>query len=80
MKVGHMSVIPYLRPGAPATADAVERAIVRHGALGAPLRAVVLSATHPSGSERVRKGGRHLAAPVQRMDTLADPPSIRCSS
>ncbi len=42
MKVGHVPLIPYHRPGAPEAAEAVAQAIARYGAAGAPLRAVML--------------------------------------
>ncbi len=48
MKVGHVPVIPYHRPGAPEAAEAVARAIARYGAQGAPLRAVMLARLGPN--------------------------------
>jgi len=42
MKVGHVPVIAYHRPGAPETADLVARAIHRYGTAGTPIRAVML--------------------------------------
>lgn len=47
MKVGHVPHIPYHRPGAPAAADAVARAIERYGAAGTPIRAVMLNRLGP---------------------------------
>ncbi|KAB2902635.1 MAG: aldolase, partial [Burkholderiaceae bacterium] len=48
MKVGHVPVIPYHRPGAPEAAEAVAQAIGRYGAQGTPLRAVVLERLGPN--------------------------------
>ncbi len=47
MKVGHVPLIPYHRPGAPAAADAVARAIERYGDAGTPIRAVMLARLGP---------------------------------
>jgi ribulose-5-phosphate 4-epimerase/fuculose-1-phosphate aldolase len=47
MKVGHVPVIGYERPGATAVADAVARAIVRYGEAGRPIRAVMLERLGP---------------------------------
>lgn len=48
MKVGHVPVIPYHRPGAPEAAEAVAQAIARYGAQGTPLRAVMLERLGPN--------------------------------
>lgn len=48
MKVGHVPVIPYHRPGAPEAAETVAQAIARYGAQGAPLRAVMLTRLGPN--------------------------------
>ena len=48
MKVGHVPVMPYHRPGAPEAADAVASAIARHGQRGTPLRAVMLPRLGPN--------------------------------
>ena len=48
MKVGHVPLIPYRRPGAPDAAEAVAQAIERYGAAGAPLRAVMLERLGPN--------------------------------
>src|SRR5262245_23371507 len=40
MKVGHVPVVPYHRPGAPEAADAVAAVIERFGQAGRPIRAV----------------------------------------
>ncbi len=47
MKVGHVPLIAYHRPGAPAAADAVARAIERYGDAGTPIRAVMLARLGP---------------------------------
>ncbi len=48
MKVGHVPLIPYHRPGDPATADAVAERIARFAARGTPLRAVMLDRLGPN--------------------------------
>ena len=48
MKVGHVPVIAYHRPGASAAADAVSQAIARYGEAGTPIRAVMLERLGPS--------------------------------
>jgi ribulose-5-phosphate 4-epimerase/fuculose-1-phosphate aldolase len=48
MKVGHVPVIPYHRPGAPEAAEAAAQAIARHGAQGTPLRALMLERLGPN--------------------------------
>ena len=48
MKVGHVPVIPYQRPGAPEAVDAVARAIEHYGAQGRPIRAVMLERLGPN--------------------------------
>jgi len=48
MKVGHVPLIPYRRPGAPAVADLVAAAIERADARGAPIRAVMLARLGPN--------------------------------
>lgn len=48
MKVGHVPVIPYHRPGAPEAAEAVAQAIRRYGEAGTPIRAVMLSRLGPN--------------------------------
>jgi len=47
MKVGHVPVIGYARPGAAEVADHVAAAIARYGDGGAPIRAVVLARLGP---------------------------------
>ncbi|MEJ8857209.1 aldolase [Variovorax robiniae] len=48
MKVGHVPLIPYHRPGAPEAAEAVARSITRHGESGVPIRAVMLERLGPN--------------------------------
>jgi len=48
MKVGHVPLVPYHRPGDPAAAAWVAQAIAAWAARGAPLRAVMLSRLGPS--------------------------------
>ncbi|MBX3654180.1 MAG: aldolase [Ramlibacter sp.] len=48
MKVGHVPLIGYQRPGAPAAADEVARVIVQYGERGTPLRAVMLARLGPN--------------------------------
>ncbi len=47
MKVGHVPLIAYERPGAPEAAHAAARAIDRFGAQGTPIRAIVLERLGP---------------------------------
>jgi ribulose-5-phosphate 4-epimerase/fuculose-1-phosphate aldolase len=48
MKVGHVPVIAYRRPGDPAAADAVAEAIAAYAAAGLKLRAVMLERLGPN--------------------------------
>jgi ribulose-5-phosphate 4-epimerase/fuculose-1-phosphate aldolase len=48
MKVGHVPVVPYHRPGAPEAAERVAEAIERFGAAGTPIRAVMLERLGPN--------------------------------
>jgi 3-dehydro-4-phosphotetronate decarboxylase len=48
MKVGHVPVIPYHRPGDPAAAQQAAQAIARHGEAGTPIRAVMLERLGPN--------------------------------
>jgi ribulose-5-phosphate 4-epimerase/fuculose-1-phosphate aldolase len=48
MKVGHVPVIAYRRPGAHEAAEAVAQAIERYAAAGTPIRAVVLERLGPA--------------------------------
>jgi ribulose-5-phosphate 4-epimerase/fuculose-1-phosphate aldolase len=47
MKVGHVPVIGYHRPGAPEAAERVAQAIRRYGDAGTPIRAVMLKRLGP---------------------------------
>ena len=48
MKVGHVPLIEYHRPGAVEAAEAVAASIEAHGAAGTPIRAVMLSRLGPN--------------------------------
>ncbi len=48
MKVGHVPLIPYHRPGDPAAAERVAEAIAQAQARGAPIRAVMLERLGPN--------------------------------
>jgi ribulose-5-phosphate 4-epimerase/fuculose-1-phosphate aldolase len=48
MKVGHVPLIPYHRPGDPAVADLVAERIESHRAAGTPIRAVMLDRLGPT--------------------------------
>ena len=48
MKVGHVPVIPYRRPGSVEAADAVAQAIERYAEAGTPIRAVMLARLGPN--------------------------------
>lgn len=47
MKVGHVPLVPYHRPGDPVAADSVAGLIAGHAAAGRPLRAVMLDRLGP---------------------------------
>lgn len=48
MKVGHVPLVGYRRPGAPAAAEEVAQLVARYGAQGRPLRAVMLQRLGPN--------------------------------
>jgi 3-dehydro-4-phosphotetronate decarboxylase len=48
MKVGHVPLIPYHRPGDPVLADLVAKRIAQFAASGAPIRAVMLDRLGPN--------------------------------
>jgi ribulose-5-phosphate 4-epimerase/fuculose-1-phosphate aldolase len=48
MKVGHVPLIPYHRPGDPAAAELVHARIARRARTGAPIRAVMLDRLGPN--------------------------------
>ena len=47
MKVGHVPVMPYMRPGDAAALDPVKDAIAHYGAMSTPIRALMLSRLGP---------------------------------
>jgi ribulose-5-phosphate 4-epimerase/fuculose-1-phosphate aldolase len=48
MKVGHVPLVPYHRPGAPEVAQLVAGIIRRYGEAGTPIRAVMLERLGPN--------------------------------
>jgi ribulose-5-phosphate 4-epimerase/fuculose-1-phosphate aldolase len=48
MKVGHVPIVPYHRPGAPEVGEVVGDLIARYAARGTPLRAVMLARLGPN--------------------------------
>jgi ribulose-5-phosphate 4-epimerase/fuculose-1-phosphate aldolase len=48
MKVGHVPLIPYHRPGDPTAAEQVGQTITRYGRAGTPIRAVMLTRLGPN--------------------------------
>ena len=48
MKVGHVPLVPYHRPGDPRVADMVSAVIARHASRGTPIRAVMLARLGPN--------------------------------
>jgi 3-dehydro-4-phosphotetronate decarboxylase len=48
MKVGHVPLVPYHRPGDPAVGEVVASIIEQYGALGKPIRAVMLARLGPN--------------------------------
>jgi ribulose-5-phosphate 4-epimerase/fuculose-1-phosphate aldolase len=48
MKVGHVPLIPYHRPGDPAAARCVAAAVESYGRAGQPIRAVMLARLGPN--------------------------------
>ena len=48
MKVGHVPVLPYHRPGDPAAGERVAELVARYGAQGTPIRAVMLARLGPN--------------------------------
>ena len=63
MKVGHVPLIPYHRPGDPAAAERVAATIGRHRERGTPLRAVMLDRLGPNVWH---------ASPAEAMATLEE--------
>lgn len=84
MKVGHVPLIPYLRPGAPETAKSVAEAIERYGNAGTPIRAVMLTRLGPNVwhdtpaqamavLEELEETARLVASAKRPPDALAEP-------
>jgi 3-dehydro-4-phosphotetronate decarboxylase len=48
MKVGHVPLVPYRRPGAPEVAEEVARLVTQFGERGTPIRAVMLQRLGPN--------------------------------
>lgn len=48
MKVGHVPLLDYARPGSPPMADAAADAILRYGQAGTPVRAVMMARLGPN--------------------------------
>lgn len=48
MKVGHVPVVPYHRPGDPAVGERVAELVAQYGAKGTPIRAVMLARLGPN--------------------------------
>jgi 3-dehydro-4-phosphotetronate decarboxylase len=48
MKVGHVPVIPYYRPGDPKAAELAAQTIARYGEAGTPIRAIMLERLGPN--------------------------------
>lgn len=48
MKVGHVPVLDYSRPGSPPAAEAAAQAIARYGQAGSPIRAVMMARLGPN--------------------------------
>ncbi len=48
MKVGHVPLLDYARPGSPPMADAAAAAITRYGQTGAPIRALMMARLGPN--------------------------------
>jgi ribulose-5-phosphate 4-epimerase/fuculose-1-phosphate aldolase len=47
MKVGHVPHVPYHRPGAAEAVEDVSKLVLRYGAAGTPIRAVMLNRLGP---------------------------------
>jgi ribulose-5-phosphate 4-epimerase/fuculose-1-phosphate aldolase len=48
MKVGHVPLVPYQRPGSPAAVQEVARLVAQYGQAGRPIRAVMLQRLGPN--------------------------------
>jgi 3-dehydro-4-phosphotetronate decarboxylase len=77
MKVGHVPVLPYARPGAPAVADAVAECITRYGEAGTPIRAAMLARIGPTAWHASPAGAMAVIEELEetaRLAMLVDPP------
>lgn len=74
MKVGHVPVIPYHRPGDPAAAHLVARTIERYGQAGTPIRAVMLERLGPNVWHDTP------AAAMATLEELEETARLACSS
>ena len=77
MKVGHVPVLPYARPGAPAVADAVAECITRYGEAGTPIRAAMLARIGPTAWHASSAGAMAVIEELEetaRLAMLVDPP------
>ncbi|HEV8502673.1 MAG TPA: aldolase [Casimicrobiaceae bacterium] len=77
MKVGHVPVIPYARPGAPQVADAVAACVTRYGEAGMPIRAVMLARLGPTAWHASPAAAMAVIEELEataRLAMLVDPP------
>ncbi len=84
MKVGHVPVIAYHRPGDPAAAQSVAQTIARYGQAGTPIRAVMLERLGPNvwhdslaaamaTLEELKETARLLSLSAHAPEPLTDP-------
>jgi ribulose-5-phosphate 4-epimerase/fuculose-1-phosphate aldolase len=74
MKVGHVPVIPYHRPGDPAAAHLVAQSIESYGQAGTPIRAVMLERLGPNVWHDAP------AAAMATLEELEETARLLCSS
>ena len=77
MKVGHVPVVPYARPGAPALEDAVAECIRRYGEAGTPIRSVMLARLGPTAWHASAASAMAVIEELEetaRLAVLVDPP------
>ena len=77
MKVGHVPVVPYARPGAPALEDAVAECIRRYGEAGTPIRSVMLARLGPTAWHASAASAMAVIEELEetaRLAMLVDPP------
>ena len=77
MKVGHVPVVPYHRPGAPEVAQLVAEIIRRYGEAGTPIRAVMLERLGPNvwhESPAAAMATLEELEETARLSSLAHPP------